>query len=311
MIIISGPTGVGKSDLALSIAERINGDIINIDVGQLYTPCTIGTAKPDWQNSPIKHYLFDYADTPRDITVVEYREAADNVIRLIQAKGHKPCFVGGSGFYISSLFFPPQQVITEVEPEQIDYEVSWNELERIDPQRARVIKPTDIYRIGRALALYYSTGQLPSSRKPIYAPLREHAVIILLTRDRADLYQRINERVEIMFQHGWVEEVRSLVGTAWQPFLMKKKLIGYDDIFRALAHNTISGDALVHLKQVIAQKTRHYAKRQETFWRMLKKNLHAASPTSLHVHEINLSDADAAAHALEEIMITLDTMLYS
>jgi tRNA dimethylallyltransferase len=224
MIIISGPTGVGKSDISLSVAQQTASDIINIDVGQMYTPCTIGTAKPDWQHSLVKHYLFDYIDTPRDITVTEYRTVAAELMQTIHQDGHTPCFVGGSYFYIASLFFPPLEKTVHEEPLELEYEISWDELHRIDPERARSINPSDGYRIGRALAIYYSTGKLPSTRKPIYQPLEKDAVIILLTRDRHELYTRINERVEIMFQQGWVEEVRSLVGTPWQPFLMKKKL---------------------------------------------------------------------------------------
>jgi tRNA dimethylallyltransferase len=306
MIIISGPTGVGKTDISLSIAEQIQGEIINIDVGQFYEPCTIGTAKPDWKNSLTPHHFFDYLDTPQDITVIEYRTEALELMHGIKSRGNIPIFVGGSTFYVASLFFPPQEVSKKIEDsETFDYEISWEELDRIDPERAASIKPTDTYRIARALALYYKTGMLPSHNKPMFDPLDKKSVLILLTRDRADLYERINKRVEEMFAQGWIDEVRALVDTPWQPFLMKKKLIGYDDIFRALAHDAVTGDALEQLKEVIAQKTRHYAKRQETFFRMLKKKISAVNDNGCILYDINLSQAGEAEALLNELIATI------
>src|SRR3990172_4748508 len=103
MLIIYGPTGVGKTDMALAIAERMPSEIVNMDVGQFYTPLSIGTAKPAWRSSPVPHHLFDILDTPKNITVVEYRTLLLKKINEIRDRGNLPIVVGGSGFYLYSL----------------------------------------------------------------------------------------------------------------------------------------------------------------------------------------------------------------
>ncbi len=106
ILIIYGPTGVGKTDIALAIASRIPAEIINMDVGQFYTPFSIGTAKPDWKNETAVHHLFDSIDTPRNYTVVEYRNVVQEKIKEITARGNIPILVGGSAFYLYTLLFP-------------------------------------------------------------------------------------------------------------------------------------------------------------------------------------------------------------
>ena len=107
MLIIFGPTAVGKTDFALKVAERVPAEIVNMDVGQLYTPLSIGTAKPNWRSETVPHHLFDYVDKPRNITVVEYRKILLEVLEDIWQRGKLPIIVGGSGFYLKSIFFPP------------------------------------------------------------------------------------------------------------------------------------------------------------------------------------------------------------
>lgn len=114
MIIISGPTAAGKSDFALELAEKIPSEIINMDMGQMYAALSIGTAKPDWQSSSIVHHLFDSIDSPRNYTVVEYRKNVLEILEGIWAKKKLPIVVGGSGFYLKSLFFPPINMLQNV-----------------------------------------------------------------------------------------------------------------------------------------------------------------------------------------------------
>lgn len=108
LIIIAGPTGVGKSDVGLALASNINGEIINADVGQLYTPLSIGTAKPEWKESEVPHHLFDVLDKPVDFTVTQYRELLLKTVHDVCNRNRVPIIVGGSSFYLSSLFFPPK-----------------------------------------------------------------------------------------------------------------------------------------------------------------------------------------------------------
>ena len=105
-IIIYGPTAVGKTDFAEALAQRINGEIINADAAQFYTPLTIGTAKPDWRKAPVPYHLFDICDEPNNYSVAAYRADVERAVTSIASRGKIPIIVGGSGFYIHSLFFP-------------------------------------------------------------------------------------------------------------------------------------------------------------------------------------------------------------
>lgn len=276
MIILYGPTGVGKTDCALSLAERVSGEIINMDMGALYTPFSIGTAKPNWRSEAIPHHLFDVIDSPRQVTVVEYRALLIPILESIWQRGKVPILVGGSGFYLKSLFFPPQgapikdsDAYANIPENQL-----WQHLASIDPDRASAIDPHDLYRIKRALTIWYSTGQKPSLYVPTFLPIAPFA-LFFLTRDRKELYTRIDSRVIQMMQHGWIEEVQALLGTEWEYFIREKKIIGYDDILDYLASARSEQDkkSMIHS---IQQKTRNYAKRQGTFWRSLQKDLQDA-----------------------------------
>lgn len=271
MVIVYGPTGVGKSSIAEAVAKQIPAAIVNLDMGQCYTPLSIGTAKPDWQNSAIPHYLFDCMDEPKNFTVTGYRHALLRVLEDVWSQGRVPLIVGGSGFYLKSLFYPPQERGERVEAEEAVPlgENLWDRIHRIDPERAARIHPHDEYRLKRAYALWQKTGQKPSTMSPVYQPPASY-LLVCLTRDREDLYARINDRVVQMIDHGWIKEVEKIKDTAWEPFLREKKIIGYDDLL-AYLH-----DSSIPLEEVIAriqQKTRHYAKRQFTFWRMLERQL--------------------------------------
>lgn len=286
-IVITGPTGVGKSDFALRLATALSGEIVNCDVGQFYTPLAIGTAKPDWRREIIPHHLFDILSEPGNFTVARYRTGVQELLRDISSRGKVPILVGGSGFYVNALFFPPvsaempngvvglcrgQNNTACLEQARDLSEISWKTLHALDPERAERIDPHDFYRIERAITLYRETGLLPSQQAPVYSPLGK-SLVIHVTRDREDLYDRINRRTVEMFGAEWLAEVEVL-SPEWKAFLKNKKLIGYPEIIQYLeqqeqGHNP-DKELLVEL---IQQKTRNYAKRQLTFWRSLNKRL--------------------------------------
>lgn len=269
VIIITGPTGVGKSDFAEQMAAHIPAEIINADMGQMYVPLTIGTAKPDWKKSHIQHHLFDILDNPVSYSVAQYRKAVIDIVQQLWNKKKVPIIVGGSGYYLKALFFPPHaNTSSQLNATQLPH-ATWEALFTIDPERARKIHPNDCYRIQRALDIWHATQQKPSLYKPTYQPLFPY-IMYVVTRDRSQLYERINQRVEIMIQQGWIQEVERLTGTEWEDFLRHKKIIGYDDIIDFLKKHHIDQKKLI---EMIAQKTRNYAKRQLTFFRMLEKNL--------------------------------------
>jgi len=301
MIIVYGPTGVGKSELALTLARSIHAEIINMDVGQLYTPFSIGTAKPDWRNESVPHHLFDVINEPRNFTVMEYREALFTLVQEIRDRGAMPILVGGSGFYIKSLFFPPSSdLLTDQNglPSAIP-QGNWDTLHAIDPERARAIQPNDTYRIQRALELWIKTGNKPSAYKPVYENKFGHCHIVHVSRNRDDMYERINDRVHAMFDAGWVAEVEQLMQTSWIPFIEKKKLIGYNEIVRYIKEDQLQ---ILHapLIEKIQTRTRNYARRQIIFWRMLEKNITEIQShnthTDLTMHTINLTSSDHAIY---------------
>ncbi len=288
ILIIFGPTGAGKTDLALQIAQQVEAEIVNMDVGQFYKPFSIGTAKPDWYNSPIPHHLFDIIDEPKGLTVVAYRDKLRATINTIWQNKKLPIVVGGSGFYLKSLFFPPRTIESSIEPvlniaHNAKYSKavgsnSWELLRTIDSVRAAQIDKNDTYRINRALTIWYATGRLPSAYAPIYKPLA-NCLLIFTERDKHDLYTNIDNRVIQMIDHGWIDEVKTLQGTNWVPFIRDKKIIGYDDICHYLTGNQTE-QKRQHMIKTIQKRTRNYAKRQYTFWRMLEKKLKKVTSTN-------------------------------
>lgn len=299
IIVISGATATGKSDLAIQIAKQVGGEIINADIGSWYTPLTIGTAKPDWRNQDVPHHLFDILDEPQNFTVVQFRQRVIGLSQDIWGRGKTPIIVGGSAFYVKALWYrqgdiPDATVIQNVlhNSHKTTQEL-WDELMRIDPIRAARLHQNDRYRVVRALAIHQVTGQAPSNFEPVFDPIA-HMVGIVCARDRQELYDRINKRVLVMLEDGWIEEVMKLVGTEWAGFLEDKKIIGYDDILHYLQTDK-SFKKYQELVSIIQQKTRNYAKRQNTFLTKLQKeiqrDLHKNQKEGF-VMEINLPISD-------------------
>jgi len=266
-IVIAGPTAVGKTDFSCDLALEIDGEVINADVGQFYTPLAIGTAKPDWRAMPVQHHLFDVLSTPGSYNIMQYRQDVSKLMQEIWSRGKTPIIVGGSSFYIKALYFLLQESMSPQAPTN-QIPVTWENLHAIDPKRALQISKNDRYRIERALTIWSASGIKPSEIQEDFNPLAQ-SYFINIQRPRADLYERINLRTEIMLKEGWIEEVQGLMDTEWIPFLQQKKIIGYPEIIDFL-ENKISYETLV---ATIQKKTRNYAKRQCTFLRMLEQKL--------------------------------------
>ncbi len=311
-LIITGPTAAGKTALAEEIANRVPGDIVNIDLGQMYTPLTIGTAKPSWRDSTIPHHLFDILIEPRNVTVVEYREKLISLLPSIWQQGRLPIIVGGSAFYVQSLIFPPKVATGHNISEQLknkSTESLWGQLASIDPKRAHEINCRDRYRIIRALTIWFQTGQKPSLVAPEFSP-PTNLYMIIATRDRQDLYKRIDDRTRTMIEEGWIDEVRAL-GPDWRAFLKEKKIIGYNDIIYFLEETNQDERAREQLIKIIQQKTRAYAKRQTTFFNQLAKKIERAQAVSqrytVTVSWLNLS-TDRLDLSIKELSATLTSM---
>jgi len=272
MFIVYGPTGVGKSDFAVALAEQIPAEIINMDVGQFYTPFSIGTAKPAWRESAIPHHFFDIIDEPKNYTVSEYRKALYQTVHEICSRGKLPILVGGSGYYLHALLFPPQVAKTSGRArENSENENLWQELFAIDPERAAQIDKNDTYRIERALHIWHTTGNLPSHYKPVYKPELDY-LLLFVERDREELKKRIDVRVHQMLESGWIAETEKIIDTPWKDFIRKKNLIGYNEIVDYLAGKKTMQE-YQQMVTAICTKTKQYAKRQFTFWRKLEREI--------------------------------------
>ncbi|MBI2774913.1 tRNA (adenosine(37)-N6)-dimethylallyltransferase MiaA [Candidatus Dependentiae bacterium] len=301
-IIIYGPTAVGKTDLAIELARLMNGVMINCDLGQFYEPLSIGTAKPSLDQLDIPHALFDIVSQPRPITAVEYDHLAIQAIKQAEHSKKVPIIVGGSGFYCMSLLFPMNEPMhTKSMPIADRPPYSWELLEQIDPVRARAIHHNDEYRIKRALDIWYDTGQLPSSSRPQYHPFGPY-IFIMVTREREDLYARINQRADQMLAasngaaFNWIKEVQGL-SPEWQQFVSQKKILGYDDVVRFVHNADHSVRAYTMLRETIAKKTRNYAKRQLTFGAMMVRTL-ASLEDGPPIIPINLTSTNTGQAAL-------------
>jgi len=278
IVIVYGPTGVGKSGFAEKLASMLPSQIVNCDIGQFYRPFSIGTAKPDWKSSPATQHLFDIIDTPKHFNVCEYRKLLFDTVEKIWADNELPILVGGSGFYLKSLFFPPvfnPQMIVDAkkfdELENLCETHLWEYLNKIDPKRAEQIDENDTYRVRRALDLWVQTGKKPSELSPVYN-FPCNFFLVFLDRDRKNMYSHIETRTHQMIQEGWIQEVEQLLGTQWETFLRKKKLIGYDIIMDYLKTQQTQKD-LDRMIDIIQKKTKNYAKRQVTFWKSFRREL--------------------------------------
>lgn len=307
-LILLGQTASGKSSLSEKLAIHFDAEIINMDIGSFYTPLTIGTAKA--KNSQIHYHMVDVIDAPYNLNVVEYRERVVQALHDIWARKKLPILVGGSGFYLKSLFFqsPPmvQKPLQEPKKQDAPQTVStWQELNAIDPLRAQNIHPHDTYRIERALEIWRLTQLLPSSFDPLYSPISRNFDIVYLTRNQDDLHARIQARIDEMVQQGLPEEVFSLYqDRLWRDFLMVKKIIGYNDFFDSFEKygNDNKEQWLPKVIQSIGSRTRAYAKRQRVFWKMLKNMLQKAGYDQAQEINMTIESGVVAFEKIKEVI---------
>ncbi len=277
-VIITGPTASGKSDFAESLAQQCDGFIVNADMGQCYTPLTIGTAKPDLKKVAVPCHLFDILNDPVDFSVMAYRKKVFDFVMGTEGQ-QLPCIVGGSLFYLKSLFFSPQEhPKIQRDTPSLDFSLStqelWDTLNAIDPVRARALYKEDRYRIIRALTIWQTTGVLPSSLVPIFDPPKRPIMFISLLPDRSILQERVVARTHAMFDP-WIIEARQLYKTNWHPFIIQKGLIGYKDLFGWFDRGEPEKERANVIQSIITQ-TMQYAKRQVTFLKSFEKQLRDA-----------------------------------
>lgn len=263
IIVITGPTGVGKSGVAAEIAKIWNGEIINADASQIRRQLAIGTAKPDLSKVEVKHHLFDIIDAWERFSVKDYQTYAQTTIQEVIKNNKLPIVVGGTGLYIASLVgaYPldglTRDPLFSLKFEHLTNEQLHDELKKIDLNKSLSIHPNNRRRVLRALELHTNP---PAFEQKSVEPLFE-GLIICLTTERSQLYERLNARVEAMLEMGWINEVKQLIKANIDVSTLQE--IGYAEI-----KDYLDGIAdLDFTKQIIKQKTRNYAKRQMTWFR--------------------------------------------
>lgn len=260
VIVITGPTAVGKTKLSIEIAKKYNGEIINADAVQVYKGLDIGSAKvTEEEKENIPHHLFDIKEVDEEYTIYHYQQDARRVIEDIQKRGKTPILVGGTGLYIKSALYD-YKLSEEKESEMYEdltTEELYNNLLKVD--KDIIIDKNNRRRLIRALNYYKENNESINNNKT--NKLLYNTIFIGLTTDRKELYNRINKRVDTMMKNGLLEEVKSFYdkGIKTKPLLNG---IGYKELYKYLDGNYTYEEAVEKIKQ----NSRHYAKRQYTFF---------------------------------------------
>lgn len=278
-LAIIGPTGTGKSQLALEVVQRLAGEldaeIVNADAMQQYRGMDIGTAKlPEAQRRGIPHHQLDVLHVTETATVARYQHAATAVIETIAARGAVPVVVGGSMLYIQSLLddwsFPATDPVVRSRWEQRLAEVGVSELHaelaRRDPAAAAAILATDGRRTVRALEVIELTGQPFAASAPRIGPARWGTVIVGLDCDTAILDERLVNRTDAMFENGLVEEVRGLLDEGLRDGVTAARALGYAQVIAALDAGG-GGAVLSEARERTFLGTRRYVRRQRSWFR--------------------------------------------
>jgi len=275
IVIVLGPTAVGKTELALAVAPKVNAEIVNADSQQVYRYLDIGTGKPSKpERERVRHHLIDVVNPDEDFNAARYRQLAAASIDEIHKRGAKVLVSGGTGLYLKALtgglFSGPSQdtelrANLEREIAQIGLAALYDRLIAIDPGANTKIHPNDRQRIIRALEVYQSTGR-PLSEWQNEHRFQEEAFQVLkigLARARAELYDLINRRSESMIRAGLLDEVRGLMERGYELDLKPLRSVGYRQMGEVIEGTKKLPDAVEEMKQ----ETRRLAKRQLTWFR--------------------------------------------
>jgi tRNA dimethylallyltransferase len=305
LIAVVGPTASGKSDLGIALAERFNGEIVNCDSVQVYRGVNVATAKvPMEERRGVAHHLIDIVEPTVNFTAVAWAEEAKRVITDIESRGRRAILVGGTGFYLRALttkFFDSPEIDENIRPrlqkvmEKRGADWLSRMLARVDPSLAAKFAPKDSSRVIRALEVYFSSGrplsewQERSPEEPTEFAGRLHYFVLAPPRD--DLYERINRRVDVMVECGLLEEIQSLIASGVPPTAKAFNAHGYKRFVEYLMGKRTLESAAEQMKL----DTRHYAKRQWTWWRA-QANTHWLS--GFGFEEIVIEDAARIAARL-------------
>ena len=275
LLVICGPTASGKTALAVALAKGTGGEVVSADSMQIYRRMDIGTAKPTAEEMDgVPHHMLDVADPGEDYSVARYVEEASACVEDILARGRLPIVAGGTGMYIDNLlagrtfaaFTGKWRQILQDRAAKEGIAALYRELEQVDPQRAARLHLADEKRIIRALEVWHETGETITEhdRRTAALPPRYEAARIGLTfADRADMWARIDRRVDQMMAAGLVEEVEGLLASGVPERCTAMQAIGYKEMAAALREGRPAAEAAEEIKL----RSRQYAKRQLTWFR--------------------------------------------
>ena len=272
IICIAGPTASGKTALSIALAKELDAEVVSCDSMQVYKYMDIGTAKPSLEErAGITHHMLDVAEPAEDFSVSRYCEMAAPIVDDILARGKTVIIAGGTGLYMDALIrgndfapFPSTGVRERLEQQPI--EEVYAQLQQVDPEAAGRLHLADKKRIIRAMEVYLETGQtitahnlktqaIPPRYDPVWFGLEDE--------NRADLYERIDRRVEIMVEQGLLDEIKNLLDRGIPERCTAMQAIGYKEFLQVFHGNTDVNDAISQVQQA----SRKYAKRQLTWFR--------------------------------------------
>mgnify|MGYP004628227077 FL=1 len=276
MIILTGPTAVGKTALSIDLAKAINGAIISADSMQVYRHMDIGSAKITKEEmQDIPHYLIDVLEPQEEFHVVKFVELAKAALDEIYANGQIPIVTGGTGFYIQALLYDidfTDQECDEAYRESLAQiakerggDVLHEMLREVDPKSAEAIHANNVKRVIRALEFYHLSGQRISEHNETEREKTSpyQFAYFVLTDDRAHLYERIEKRVDLMMEQGLLDEVKKLKAMGYHRDMVSMQGLGYKEILDALDGKITLDEAVLKIKK----ETRHFAKRQLTWFK--------------------------------------------
>ena len=279
--VIGGPTASGKSKLAVELAKKVNGEIISADSMQIYKEMNIGTAKVNKEEMQgVQHYLVDFVSPDERYSVSNFKKDAEKAIEKILEKGKTPIVVGGTGLYIDSLIYGIEFQNEEVDLEYREklnkiadekgLESLYKKAQEIDPEAMKKISINDRKRIIRVLEIYHKTGKTKTEQE---LQSRKNEVkyeykVFAITMDREKLYERIEKRVDSMIEQGLIEEVKQILNK-YHTFPTAMQGLGYKEVVEYLEGSCTKEEMIEKIKK----ETRHYAKRQLTWFRKNKETI--------------------------------------
>lgn len=302
IIVICGPTAVGKTEYAIKTALKMNGEVVSCDSMQLYKYMDIGSAKPTAvEQAQVRHHLVDQIDPSEAFSAAKYQALAKAAIEDIFSRQKTPVIAGGTGLYLNALLYemdfsaPPRK---DAFRDQLYKEAAemgplfiYEKLVKADPQAADRIHPNNVKKVIRALEAAEAGERVKDFAKDLVPTNEYSATLIGLTRDRDQLYDRINRRVELLVEQGLLEEVKKLLAMGLTESDISMKGIGYKEIIAYYKGQYDLEEAI----DMVKKNTRHYAKRQLTWFKRYKD-----------MKWFNISEYDSDTDCLEEIFKWLE-----